>query len=94
MLNNHISQYEKATFEINQQKKLIDLYKIQIKTTRQSLNLLYQAYSNSGEEFEEVLRLQQKILEYEKREASALAKLNTAVAQINYLTAKTFENED
>ena len=82
------SNYETTWFEIQQQKELINLYEQQTKETNQSLNLLFSAYSNSGKDFEEVLRMQQQLLKYEKMKATAEVAYHTALAKLNYITAK------
>ncbi|TXE13514.1 hypothetical protein [Algoriphagus aquimarinus] len=69
---------------------LLLLYDRQIKTTDQALNLLYNSYSNSGREFEEVLRIQQQLLEFQKMKLKAMVAYQTSLAQINYVTAKTY----
>lgn len=93
-LNALVSEYDRAKFELQQQQQLVELYDKQISTTRQSLNLLFTTYGNSGREFEEVLRMQQQLLQYEKNKATALTEFQIARAKINYLTAKTFDNEN
>lgn len=85
--------YEMAMFELEQQHELLALYRKQVRTSEQSLNLLFSAYGNSGKEFEEVLRMQQQLLKYEKLVAGAEAKYHTALARINYITAKNSINE-
>jgi hypothetical protein len=75
-------------FEVQQQRELILLYDQQTKESNQSLNLLFSAYSNSGKDFEEVLRMQQQLLEYEKMKATAEVAYHTALAKLNYITAK------
>ncbi len=85
-----ISSFEMAWFQIQQQKQLLTLYEQQIQTSQQSLNLLFSSYSNSGKEFEEVLRMQQQLLKYEKMKATAEVQYQIALAKLNYLTAKTY----
>lgn len=89
-INQLTSAYEMAVFEIEQQAALITLYNEQSVETQQILTLLLSAYSNSGKEFEEVLRLQQQLLMYQKMKASALKDHQIAIAKLNYLTAKTY----
>lgn len=84
------SEYEMALFELEQQRELLELYRRQVQTTEQSLSLLFTAYGNSGKDFEEVLRMQQQLLKYEKLAAAAEAKTGIARARIHYLTAKTY----
>ncbi|MFV0593144.1 MAG: TolC family protein [Draconibacterium sp.] len=89
-INSLTSGYESIWFQIQQQKDLIDLYDEQILESNQTLNLLFSAYGNSGKDFEEVLRMQQQLLKYEKMKAMAETQYQTALAKINYITAKTY----
>ncbi len=89
LANQLTSSYEMAWFGIQKQQELIKLYDAQIMESEQSLNLLFSAYGNSGKEFEEVLRMQQQLLKYEKMKATALAAFQIALAELDYLTAKT-----
>ena len=82
------TNYEITWFEIQQQRELINLYEQQTKESNQSLNLLFSAYSNSGKDFEEVLRMQQQLLKYEKMKAAAEVEYHIALAKLNYITAK------
>jgi outer membrane protein TolC len=88
IVNSLTSNYEKTWFQIQQQKGLIDLYEQQTQQTNQSLNLLFSAYSNSGKDFEEVLRMQQQLLKYERMKATAEVEYQTALAKLDYITAK------
>ena len=88
--NTLISDYESSWFQVQQQLQLLSLYEQQIQTTQQSLNLLFTSYANSGKEFEEVLRMQQQLLKYQKMKATALVQYQIAVERINYLTSKTY----
>jgi len=87
------SEFDRTLFEISQQLDLLELYREQITTTRQSLKLLFSSYGNSGKDFEEVLRMQQKLLQYEKLMAKAMAQYHTAAARLDYITAKNTNNE-
>ncbi|MDB4584059.1 TolC family protein [Draconibacterium sp.] len=89
-INMLTSNYEATWFQIQQQLELIDLYNEQIQETNQTLNLLFSAYGNSGKDFEEVLRMQQQLLKYEKMKATAEVQYQTALAKLNYITAKTY----
>jgi outer membrane protein TolC len=89
LVNSLSSGYETVWFDMQQQLELIELYENQLVTTQQSLNLLFSAYGNSGKEFEEVLRMQQQLLKYEKMMATAEAKYQIALAKLHYITAKT-----
>ena len=87
--NNLVSKYEDVWFEINKQDQLINLYNDQIKTTRQTLKLLTTSYANSGKEFEEVLRMQQELLMYEKKKAAAISQYKTSVARLEYVMGRS-----
>jgi len=87
-VNRLTSTYEMIWFEIQKQLDQIILYEEQIMTSQQSLNLLFTAYGNSGKDFEEVLRMQQQILKYQKMKATALSDYNIAIAELDYITAK------
>lgn len=88
--NSLLATYEEAQFHLQQNLEQIRLYKEQIAETEQALNLLFSAYGNSGKEFEEVLRMQQKQIKFMKLLATAEAAYQVALARINYLTAKNF----
>jgi outer membrane protein TolC len=89
-INSLTSNYELVWFQIQQQKELIELYDEQILETNQTLNLLFSAYGNSGKDFEEVLRMQQQLLKYEKMKVMAETEFHTALAKLNYITAKKY----
>ncbi|CAI8169105.1 MAG: Uncharacterised protein [Cryomorphaceae bacterium] len=86
--NRLISSYEMIWFEIQKQLELIELFVEQIQESEQSLNLLFSAYSNSGKDFEEVLRMQQQILKYQRLKATALSDYHIALAELDYITSK------
>ncbi len=94
MTNSLTSNYEMTSFQIQQQQELARLYDEQIQETNQTLNLLFSAYGNSGKDFEEVLRMQQQVLKYEKMKATAETQYQIALAKLNYITAKNFNNEN
>lgn len=86
--NNLVSTYEMTWYELDRADQLIDLYRIQIEKTEQAIDLLLTAYSNSGKDFEEVLRMQQELLKYQMAETIALKVYSTALAKLDYITAK------
>ena len=87
--NELISRYESIWYEINKAQQLITLFNEQMSKTEQVIRLLYTAYSNSGENFEEVLRMQQQLLKYQMALATETTKFYTALAQLDYLTSKS-----
>ncbi len=88
--NTLFSEYEMVWFQVQQQLQLISLYQQQIQTSQQSLNLLFTSFGNSGKEFEEVLRMQQQLLKYQKMSATALVQYHIAIERINYITSKSY----
>ena len=82
------SNYEMALFDIRQQTDLISLFDHQISESEQVLDLLFTSYGNSGKDFEEVLRMQQQLLKYDKLKITALSQYGIAMAKLDYITAK------
>jgi len=84
--NRLISNYEQVAFQLRKAEDLIQLYDSQIKKSNQLIQLLYSSYSNSVEDFEEVLRMQQQLLKYEMAKVTALKNHKMSLAEIEYLT--------
>lgn len=82
------SRFEMLWYELETQKDLLDLYNRQTATTRQSLDILLTAYGNSGKEFEELLRMQQELLMFQKQEVKSINQMNILLSEIDYITAK------
>jgi outer membrane protein TolC len=85
--NKLITHYEMVRFVIQRRQDLIELYEQQIRESGQTLDLLFTAYSNEGKEFEEVLRMEQQLLKYQKMKVTALSEYHIALEKLNYLTA-------
>jgi outer membrane protein TolC len=86
--NELLTSYDKILFELQKQQDLIKLYDSQIEESEQILRLLYSAYTNAGIDFEEVLRMQQQILNYQKKKIIEQTAYQISVAELNYLTHK------
>lgn len=86
--NRLVSDYEQASFQLTKAEDLIELYNRQIEKTNQLIQLLYSSYSNSSEDFEEVLRMQQQLLKYEMAKVTAQKNHFISLAEIEYLTSK------
>lgn len=70
-------------------QRRLSLYEdIQLQRTSQAINVLTEEYANGETDFEELLRLQRKLLNYQLARAEAIVDNNTAVAQIEYLYGK------
>ncbi|MBD80975.1 MAG: transporter [Crocinitomicaceae bacterium] len=84
-----VSNYEIAWYELEKARQLIELYEVQISNTKQAISLLEIAYSNSGKDFEEILRMQQELLQYQIATATATKAFFVALAKLDNLTSKT-----
>lgn len=82
------TEYDRSVVEINQLADRILLYQQQIEETKQVMSLLLSAYSTGGDEFEELLKEQQKILNYKRLLVKAMTRYHTAIAELDYITAK------
>lgn len=80
--------FEKGHKEYKDGERRIVLFQKQLKLAEKSLAILLTSYSNNGENFEEVLRMERKVLKYALELDKAKADKNAAVAFINYLTGK------
>ena len=87
--NRLLTKLNKAMRDYRDGQRRLNLYKdIQIQRTQQAIDIMTEQYSTSATDFEELLRLQRKLLDYELAQQQALVDLNTAVARIEYLYGK------
>ena len=89
VVNNLWADYETAWYSLDKSITLNKLYNQQIKKTIQVIDLLQTSYSNSGKDFEEILRMQQQLLKYQMAKASVVKDYYLALAKLDYLTAKS-----
>lgn len=87
--NTLISNYELTFYELKSAKEQLLLYERQIEKSKQIITLLEKEYSNSGEDFVEILRMQQELINYQIAEATATKNFFIALAKLDYLTAKS-----
>jgi outer membrane protein TolC len=80
--------FEKGFKDYKDGDRRIDLYQRQSKLAEKSLNILLTAYSSDGQNFDEVLRMERKVLKYALEYDKARADKNAAAAFINYLSGK------
>ncbi|PAU94164.1 hypothetical protein CK503_08090 [Aliifodinibius salipaludis] len=66
----------------------------QIERTRQAIDVLTEDYASADTDFEEILRLQRRLLNYQEGQAEAIGRQNTAVARIEMLTGTHNLNEN
>ncbi|MBL4668451.1 MAG: TolC family protein [Flavobacteriales bacterium] len=84
--NQLITLFEKGYKEYKDAGRRIILFDKQLKLADKSLVILLTSYSSDGENFEEVLRMERKVLQYSLELDKARADKNAATAFINYLT--------
>lgn len=87
LTNQLMSRSESATFEMNRQAQLHQLFKTQAKTARRTMNLLISAYQNDEASFESILTIQQELLKYKRNSINALTLFHIKKAELAYLNA-------
>lgn len=93
-LNNLQVDLQNALLNLKNAERKIDLFKRQSYLAGQSLNVLTTTYSSAGIDLEEVLRMQQKLLDYQYKLVEAIVDQNTGVANIGYLVSKKVVTDD
>ncbi len=88
MTNELSATYELSYFELSKAIEEYKLFASQMEKTNQASDLLMASYSNSGKDFEEVLRMQQMLYKYKINTSSAIKNYFIAKAKLDYLTAK------
>ena len=88
MQNELAAMYAMTVYESEKMAQMIALYNLQMIKTQQSIDLLLAAYSNSGQDFMEVLRMQQQLFRYRMEKVSAQTAYQLALAKMDYLTGK------
>ncbi len=87
-LKNTLSaSYEKVRYEMEKASQLWELYDTKIVKTQQIINLLFSDYSNSGNDFDEILLMQQQMLKYNMAKATFTKDYFLAKSEMEYLTA-------
>lgn len=80
--------FEKVYRDYSDANRRINMYQRQTMLAKKSLNILLTSYANDGRNFEEVLRMERKLLDYSLELDKARADKNAAVAFVDYLTGK------
>lgn len=89
VVNQLIAKAEKLLQEYRDARFRINLYEEKlIPKTKRALELSVKSYTTDGENFEELIRLQQQLLMYEMKLNTAYVERNIAVARIEYLYGK------
>lgn len=86
--NNLQTSYSMANYNVSKAKTLKELYKKQTESTKQAISLLIADYSNSGTDFEEILRMNQDLLMLQSATVSANKNQYIAQSTLEYLISK------
>jgi outer membrane protein TolC len=78
--------FQETLQKLNDASRRILLYKDQAMLADKSLQLLITSFSVSGADFEEVLRMEQQLLDYQFKKVEAVVDKNTSIARLIYLT--------
>ena len=84
-VNQLATQWAVALRDLDDATRRTALYREQTALANQTLNLLMTGYSANGQDFEEVLRVQQQLLDYRLNLVSAVVDQHTAVAMLEML---------
>lgn len=79
------SAFQQAKFALIEAKTNVELNQSQIEKTQQVLELMVTSYQNGKIDFESILTMRQKLLNYQLALAQSKASYFTAVAKLNYL---------
>lgn len=79
--------WSKAIRDFEDANRKVELYEAQLKLAKQNLSLLLTAYATNGQDFEEVLRAQQLVLDFEFSKISAITNQYNAIAMLDMLSA-------
>jgi outer membrane protein TolC len=83
-----LSELEDGLFMYNSAWESFKLSISEISRSGQILRLLLSGYSDSGTDFEEVLRMQRQKLQYNLKKEEAITELNIAIAKIEFLIGR------
>jgi|AGTN01.3.fsa_nt_gi Outer membrane protein len=84
-LNNLQSDLYKLKHQLDNAERKIALYKKQEELARTTYNLVVQEFVSAKSDLSDVIQVQRQLLDYQLREAEAVANYNTMVASINKL---------
>jgi outer membrane protein TolC len=86
-VNQLSTRWATAVRDLDDAIRRADLYRGQSQLAKQTLSLLMTSYSTDGREFEEVLRVQQQLLDYQLRLVTAIVDQHTTIAVLENLAA-------
>lgn len=84
--NNLRVNFQETMQSLNDAERRTKLYTDQAMLADKSVQLLITSFSSSGSDFEEVLRMEQQLLDYQFKKVEAVVDKNTSIARLVYLT--------
>jgi len=78
--------FQETMQDLNDAGRRIKLYTGQALLADKSVQLLITSFSDTGADFEEVLRMEQQLLDYKFKQVEAMVDKNTSIARLVYLT--------
>lgn len=91
-LNSLSSRIDMAVYKLQQANDEMKLYREEVALAQKTLQLTITDYTNDREDFEEILRLQQKIIQFKKLRLKAYQDYLDQRAQLAYLTYQIEED--
>ncbi|MDO9614056.1 MAG: TolC family protein, partial [Bacteroidota bacterium] len=85
MKNMLLFQYRQLVQNYSDAERRVELYREQADLANRTSNLLLAGFTSTGTDFEEILRIHYKVLEYGLKHIEAVADYNTAVAEAEKL---------
>ena len=84
--NNLRMNFQETMQNLNDAGRRVKLYTEQTLLANKSVQLLITSFSANGTDFEEVLRMEQQLLDYQFKKVEAVVDKNTSISQLIYLT--------
>lgn len=89
------TQFEESLRDYKNAKRDLENYTDrQIERTRQAIDVLTEDYASADTDFQEILGLQRRLLNYQEGQAEAIGRQNKSVARIEMLTGTNNLNEN
>lgn len=88
MKNDLAAMHEMTFYELEKMAQMTELLDLQMQKTQQAIDLVLAAYSNAGQNFEEVLRLQQMLFRYRMEKVAAQTEYQLMLVKMDYLTGQ------
>lgn len=84
-------EFQQTIQNYNDANRRIILFSKQSDLADNSLNLLITSFSANSTDFEEILRMEQQLLDYELKKIEAVTDKNTLIAQLLYITGFNYK---